>query len=221
MACPGRRGARGDRSGEDMGTVRDKTPPSLPFTFKGVSSARASSPGVAQQQAGSGVTAQAIFREHAAFVLRVVRRLGVAPRDVEDVAQEVFVIVHRKLDTFTGESSVRTWLFGIASRVASDHRRRAYVRRENLEAEPPSASFDAPQSQELHDRELRKNLDHALDELDDAKRAVFVLYEMEGVPMAEIAESMNCPLPTAYSRLREARERIRSHFARVYREGEQ
>lgn len=199
-----------------MGIVRDKTPASLPFTFKGVSSARASSPGAAQHQAGSGVTAQAIFREHAAFVLRVVRRLGIAPRDVEDVAQEVFVVVHRKLDTFTGESSVRTWLFGIASRVASDHRRRAYVQRESLEAEPPSASLEAPQTQELHDRELRKNLDHALDTLDDAKRAVFVLYEMEGIPMTEIAESLGCPLPTAYSRLREARERIRGHFSRVY-----
>jgi RNA polymerase sigma-70 factor (ECF subfamily) len=204
-----------------MGIVRDKTPPSLPFTFEGVSSERARSPeAAAKPTAGSALTAQAIFREHAAFVLRVVRRLGVAPRDVEDVAQEVFVVVHRKLDTFTGESSVRTWLFGIASRVASDHRRRAYVQRESLEAEPPSDSFEAPQAQQLHDRELRKNLDRALDELDDAKRAVFVLYEMEGIPMTEIAESQGCPLPTAYSRLREARERIRSHFARVYpREG--
>jgi RNA polymerase sigma-70 factor (ECF subfamily) len=195
-----------------MGTVRNKTSPSLPFTFKGVGSERAESPRVAQP----GVTAQAIFRDHAAFVLRVVRRLGVAPRDVEDVAQEVFVIVHRKLDTFTGESSVRTWLFGIASRVASDHRRRAYVQRESLEAEPPAASLDAPQTRDVHDRELRQTLDRALDALDDAKRAVFVLYEMEGVPMAEIAESLQCPLPTAYSRLREARERIRAEFTRTF-----
>jgi RNA polymerase sigma-70 factor (ECF subfamily) len=190
-----------------MGIVRDKTSAPLPFTFRG-----ASSPSAAR----SGLTAQAIFREHAAFVLRVVRRLGVAPRDVEDVAQEVFVVVHKKLDTFTGESSVRTWLFGIAHRVASDHRRRAYVQRENLEAEPPAVNFDAPQAEDFHQRELRKNLDRALDELDDAKRAVFVLYEMEGIPMTEIAESLGCPLPTAYSRLREARERIRSHFSRIY-----
>jgi RNA polymerase sigma-70 factor (ECF subfamily) len=206
-----------------MGIVRDKTPASLPFTFRGVSSTRASSEfdtraegRVSTSAAQSGLTAQAIFRDHAGFVLRVVRRLGVAPRDVEDVAQEVFVVVHRKLDTFTGESSVRTWLFGIASRVASDHRRRAYVQRENLEAEPPAVNIDAQQAEDFHQRELRKNLDRALDELDEAKRAVFVLYEMEGVPMTEIAESLGCPLPTAYSRLREARERIRSHFARVY-----
>lgn len=195
-----------------MSIVRNKTSVSLPFTFEGVSSERVNPPSAVQ----SGVSAQAIFREHAGFVLRVVRRLGVAPRDVEDVAQEVFVIVHRKVDTFTGESSVRTWLYGITSRVASDYRRRAYVKRESLEAEPPAASFDAPQAQSVHERQLRQNLDTALDQLDDAKRAVFVLYEMEGVPMGEIAESLGCPLPTAYSRLREARERIRQHFARVY-----
>jgi RNA polymerase sigma-70 factor (ECF subfamily) len=206
-----------------MGIVRNKTPASLPFTFEGGETNGSHSQVGARVEtrvpvgaAHGAVTAQAIFREHAAFVLRVVRRLGVAPRDVEDVAQEVFVVVHRKLSTFTGESSVRTWLFGIASRVASDHRRRAYVQRENLEAEPPASSFEAPQTQELHDRELRRNLDRALDELDDAKRAVFVLYEMEGIPMTEIAESLGCPLPTAYSRLREARERIRASFARVY-----
>jgi RNA polymerase sigma-70 factor (ECF subfamily) len=79
---------------------------------------------------------------------------------------------------------------------------------------------EAPQAQQLHDRELRQNLDAALDQLDDAKRAVFVLYEMEGVPMTEIAESLGCPLPTAYSRLREARERVRAHFARIYKVGD-
>jgi RNA polymerase sigma-70 factor, ECF subfamily len=199
-----------------MSTVRDKTSGSLPFTLEEADSRRESAPAAAPQS----VTVQGIFREHAAFVLRVVRRLGVAPRDVEDVSQEVFVIVHRKLNTFSGESSVRTWLFGIASRVASDYRRRAHVRRESLDEELPVMSEDAPQAQELQDRELRKNLDYALDQLDDAKRAVFVLYEMEGVPMTEIAESMGCPLPTAYSRLREARERIRAHFSRVYLRGD-
>jgi RNA polymerase sigma-70 factor (ECF subfamily) len=200
-----------------MSTVRHKTSASLPFTLEGGSSEGELAPAAAAS-CGS-ITAQAIFREHAAFVLRVVRRLGVAPRDVEDVAQEVFVIVHRKLHTFNGESSVRTWLFGIASRVASDHRRRAHVRRESLDGELPQQISEPAQAQAVHDRQLRQALDRALDELDDAKRAVFVLYEMEGVPMTEIAESQGCPLPTAYSRLREARERVRSHFAKTFASG--
>lgn len=199
-----------------MASARDKTSSPFPFTLEGTSSRKEH----ARSKAQEGVTVQAIFREHAAFVLRVVRRLGVAPRDVEDVAQEVFVVVHRKLSTFSGESSMRTWLFGIASRVASDHRRRAHVRREALDEEAPLMVTEATQAEELHERQLRHNLDLALDQLDDAKRAVFVLYEMEGIPMSEIAESLGCPLPTAYSRLREARERIRAHFMGVYRNGE-
>jgi RNA polymerase sigma-70 factor (ECF subfamily) len=202
-----------------MGTVRNKTSASLPFTLEGRSSDRELTPSCSPVASRGSVTAQAIFREHAAFVLRVVRRLGVAPRDVEDVAQEVFVIVHRKLHTFNGESSVRTWLFGIASRVASDHRRRAHVRRECLDDNFPLQVSEPSQAQAVHDRQLRETLDRALDELDEAKRAVFVLYEMEGVPMTEIAESQGCPLPTAYSRLREARERVRAHFAKAYSPG--
>lgn len=163
--------------------------------------------------------ARQVFVEHAAFVLRVVRRLGIAPGDVEDVAQEVFVVVHRKRATFNGNSTVRTWLFGIAMRVASDHRRRAHVRREHVTAEVPDTGIEAEQPAALRQRELSQQLQRALDELDDDKRAVFVLYELEDVPMAEIAQSLGCPLFTAYSRLREARDRVRVHFERQARQG--
>ena len=71
-----------------------------------------------------------IFDEHARYVWRTLRHLGVADADLEDVCQEVFVTVHRKLPEFEGRSKLRTWLYGICLRVASDYRRRAYVRRE-------------------------------------------------------------------------------------------
>lgn len=168
----------------------------------------------------SALDARQVFVDHAAFVLRVVRRMGVAPRDVEDVAQEVFVVVHRKLATFNGQSSVRTWLFGIAMRVASDHRRRAYVRREHTTDTMPTTSVEPDQVEAVRRRQLRAQLDRALDELDDDKRAVFVLFELEGMPMAEVAQSLGCPLFTAYSRLREARERVRACFERDARRGD-
>jgi RNA polymerase sigma-70 factor (ECF subfamily) len=163
--------------------------------------------------APAALDARQVFLEHAGFVLRVVRRLGVAESDAEDVAQEVFLVVHNKLGTFTGESSVRTWLFGIAFRVASDHRRRAYVRRERPTAVLPVQTVEPNQPAQVRRNELLERLDRALDQLDDEKRAVFVLYELEGVPMAEIAQGQGCPLFTAYSRLREARARVRAAFA--------
>jgi RNA polymerase sigma-70 factor (ECF subfamily) len=157
-------------------------------------------------------TAREIFVDHAAFVLRIVRRLGVAPSDVEDVAQEVFVIVHRKIDTYDGSSAVRTWLFGIASRVVSDHRRRAHRRYERLTHDLPVTAMEATQPADARARELRSQLDSALSSLDDAKRAVFVLHDMEEMTMPEVAEAVGCPLNTAYSRLREARQRVRAFF---------
>ena len=70
---------------------------------------------------------EAVYREHYAFVWRSVRRLGVPDRELDDVVQEVFVIVHRRLAEFEGRSMVTTWLFGIAYRVVRDHRRKMLV----------------------------------------------------------------------------------------------
>lgn len=160
-------------------------------------------------------TARQIFVDHAAFVLRIVRRLGVAPADVEDVAQEVFVVVHRRLHTYDGSSTVRTWLFGIASRIVSDHRRRAHRRRELLTDELPAAAVQEVEPADAGAAELRAQLDAALATLDDAKRAVFVLHEMEEMTMPEVAAAVGCPVNTAYSRLREARQRVRAFFERA------
>src|SRR5687768_16217272 len=78
-----------------------------------------------------------IFREYAPFVYRVLRRLGVSEAEVEDVCQEVFIVVHRRLPEFEGRSQLRTWIYAIAVRRASGHARRAYRRYERPAAEPP------------------------------------------------------------------------------------
>lgn len=157
-----------------------------------------------------GLDFATVYREHVAFVWRSLRRMGVSDRDLDDVCQEVFVIVHRKLATYDATSSVRTWLFGVARRVASDHRKRAHVRREQLA--PPSDLDLTPQRAPSEGgpqlRSARAVLDEILDELDEAKRAVFVLFELEEMTMAEVAQAVNCPLQTAYSRLAAARKKI-------------
>lgn len=156
-----------------------------------------------------------IHRDNAAFVWRVLRRLGVPAADAEDVTQEVFVVVHRKLDSFAGRSSMRTWLYGIAYRAASEYRRRGHVRSEVPTESPDAGSTEAPQLESLERKRAREQLDVILSRLDDDKRAVFVFYEIEELAMEEVADIVGCPLQTAYSRLRAAREHVEASARRI------
>jgi RNA polymerase sigma-70 factor (ECF subfamily) len=156
----------------------------------------------------TGVTFERVFAECAPFVWRALRRLGMAEADVEDVCQEVFLVVHRRLATFEGHSSVRTWVYGICLRVASDYRRRPHRVRERALEEAPERSAPAEQHDEIERREALAWLDGVLDELDEPKRAVFVLFEIEQVPMSEVAAAAGCPVQTAYARLYAARKHI-------------
>jgi RNA polymerase sigma-70 factor (ECF subfamily) len=150
-----------------------------------------------------------LFDEHARYIWRSLRHLGVGDADIEDVCQEVFLVAHRKLPEFAGRSALRTWLYGICLRQASDYRRRAYVRRERPTAELPVDSMrPATSSDDPENAESRALLLGLLAQLDDEKREVVVLYELEGFSMREVAEIVGCPLQTAYSRLYAARERL-------------
>jgi RNA polymerase sigma-70 factor, ECF subfamily len=156
-----------------------------------------------------------IYRDHAAFVWRVLRRLGLPPADAEDAAQEVFMVVLKKLDNFAHRSSLRTWLYGIAYRCASEHRRRAHVKSEVPTGEPDPGAADPPQPESVDRKRAREQLDAILARLDGDKRAVFVFYEIEELSMNEVAEIVGCPLQTAYSRLRAAREHVEAAARRL------
>jgi RNA polymerase sigma-70 factor (ECF subfamily) len=160
-------------------------------------------------------TLRRIFDENVAFVWRSLRHLGIGESDIEDVCQEVFIVVHRKFAEFEGRSALRTWLYGICLRVAKDHRRRAYVRREVAVSEPPRSAQSATQEEDYRRVEARRTLGTILDRLDEDKRAVFVLYEIEGLSMKEVAETMDCPLQTAYSRLHAARRVVVEELKRL------
>lgn len=147
----------------------------------------------------------AVFSEHAPFVLRVLRHLGVPGADLQDQAQEVFLAVFKGLSSFEGRSTLRTWVYGICVRIASNHRRRAYVRRERSVPEPPEQALEPDQARALEQGQGSAALQRLLDSLDADKREVFVLYELEELPMREVAEACGCPLQTAYSRLHAAR----------------
>jgi RNA polymerase sigma-70 factor (ECF subfamily) len=159
-----------------------------------------------------------VYDEHFHFVWRTLRQFGVQEKDTPDAVQEVFVVVHRKLPTFEGRSKLRTWLFGICVRVASDRRRLAHVRREvpdeaTLEAHADEAAGPA---QHLERRQAFALLEAALAALPDEQRAVFILFELHEVNCEEIAEALTLPLGTVYSRLRLAREAFRKALTRLH-----
>lgn len=155
-----------------------------------------------------------VFRTYSTFVWRVLLRLGVAESDVDDVAQEVFLGIHRNLSRFEGRCSLRTWVYGICHRRAVDYRRRASVRPELYSDDPPEQGVAADQEQGFALSQARQQLARVLDGLDEEKRTVFVLFDIEGVPMDEVAEIVGCPLQTAYSRLYAARRKVEATLAR-------
>jgi RNA polymerase sigma-70 factor (ECF subfamily) len=149
---------------------------------------------------------EGLYRAHYDFVWRTLRRMGVSERDVMDSLQKVFMIAHRRLADFDGRSSLKTWLCGIALRVASDYRRSALSRREVLMAEAPvSAIREADQLRRLEAQERLALLDAVLAELPVEQRTVFVLFELEELPGEDIAELLELPEGTVRSRLRLAR----------------
>lgn len=155
---------------------------------------------------GGGVSFELVYNDYFDFVWRSLRRLGVPEASADDALQDVFVVVHRRLGEFGGRSSLKTWLFGIAMRVTSDHRRR--VRRKGGHEPLDEAVADpAPSPQEkAANAEMLSLLDRALDALDDDRRAIFVLAELEQMSAPEIAEALGVKLNTVYSRLRLARQ---------------
>ena len=168
------------------------------------------------------LTLSEVYETHFDFVWRSARRLGVLSLHVDDVVQEVFLVVHRRLSEFEGRSSLKTWLFAITRRIVRDHRRSA--RRKPAEPlgaiEPIDASAPGADAQLAHDQEAR--LLHAmLDELDEDKREVFVLAELEQMSGPEIAEALDVNLNTVYARLRAARtafeQAVGRHQARARR----
>jgi RNA polymerase sigma-70 factor (ECF subfamily) len=175
----------------------------------------------AKQTAGAEerLSVTRVHERHGEFVWRTLHRMGVRPPHVEDVYQEVFLVVHRRLRTFTGQSAITTWLFEICFKVAAGYRRKAHFRREELvpdwsAMESLSSPEPSPERQLVTTRQA-KQLERILDALPLEYRVVFVMFELEGLSSEEIAESLGAPLGTVYSRLYRARKRFARALARL------
>lgn len=159
---------------------------------------------------------RALLEAHYDLVWRSLRRFGVPSGDVDDAAQQVFMVAARRLDLIV-PGAERSFLIGTAMRVASDARRAAKRRPEVQEDAPLNERRDSsPGPDELIDRSrARAVLDRVLDALPLELRAVFVLFELEELPTAEIATLLGLPIGTVASRLRRAREEFHRLAART------
>jgi RNA polymerase sigma-70 factor (ECF subfamily) len=158
----------------------------------------------------------AVYDEHFAFVWRNVLNRGVPSSAVDDVVQEVFVVVHRKLPGFEGRSSMRTWLAGIVRRVVADHVRKkgnAPVGDEPLENDSPSSARGP--AEELDAKAAARVLDDLLARMPEAQREVFILHEVEEMTGREIAEAVGANENTVHTRLRAARRIFEDGLARL------
>ncbi|HSC86383.1 MAG TPA: sigma-70 family RNA polymerase sigma factor [Polyangiaceae bacterium] len=168
----------------------------------------------------SGLDFATVYRENFPFVWRMARRLGVAEHALDDVCQDVFVVIHRRLADFEGRSSLRSWIFGILHNVALVHRRK--LRRkspEMLEREAPLepdllGSHDNDPGERAAWSEQARVANAILNEIAEDKRTVLVLVELEGMSTPEVAEALGINVNTASARLRAARKEFAAWVVR-------
>jgi len=157
-----------------------------------------------------------VYDTYFPYVWRSVQRLGVQSASTDDVVQEVFMVVHRRLPEFEGRSTLKTWLYGIALRVARAHRLRSHRSNEmqSLDAEQLRAPDATRPDEQAQSAQAARVVDALLRGLDDDQREVFVLAELEQLSIPEIAEALEVKLNTVYSRLRLARAAFAAAAAR-------
>ncbi len=147
-----------------------------------------------------------IYRDHFNFVWRSLRRLGVLPHALDDAAQEVFLVVHRRFTELTLDETPRACLFAIAQRVASDQRRWQRRKGHTLPlSEEPADAARSPLEQAM--QQAASDLVLAfLEQLDEARRVAFILSELEQMTAPEIAQAASANVNTVYYRIASARK---------------
>jgi RNA polymerase sigma-70 factor (ECF subfamily) len=144
-----------------------------------------------------------VYATHVVFVWRVLRTFGLTEAQLEDAVQDVFLVVHRRLPEWEGRAAMTTWLFAIARRVASAHRRRAAGARTEELVDEHAGRDDTFAA--MSRAQAAATVFGILQQLDEDKRIVFALVELEQLSVPEVARMLDLNLNTAYSRLRLAR----------------
>ncbi len=155
------------------------------------------------------------FQQELAYVHRSFRRLGTAPSEVEDLAQDLFLALRRSWSEYDPNRPLRPYLFGFAFRIAAAHHRKR-----NREVAFGIVEMDdgGPGPEEtLETKQARALVLAALDRIPLPRRAVLVMHELDDVPVSEVAAVLQIPLFTVYSRLRKARRELQAGMRRLRR----
>jgi RNA polymerase sigma-70 factor (ECF subfamily) len=158
-----------------------------------------------------------VYRQYFDFVWSSVRRLGVEPEAVDDLVQDVFIVIYSKLDTLEKPEALRSWIYGVVRRSVSTHRRAKRIRGGAAMAVGFSTEAVSHAPTPLEQTETHAELQllaSLLAELDEPKREIFSLVELQELTVPEAAEALELPLNTAYSRLRLARQAFEAALAR-------
>lgn len=162
------------------------------------------------------MTLERLYASELTYVYSFLHRLGARPAEVEDLAHDVFVTAMKRWSTFDASRPVRPWLLGIAFRTFSDARRKFSSHREIGSDDVPEVATETLGGDvHVEQRERRELIEEALRSLEPERRAVFVMYELENVSVADISDVMGTPVPTTYSRLRLAREEFTASVRRI------
>ena len=165
---------------------------------------------------------QEAYRDHAQSAARWARQLGGSDIDVEDVVQEVFLVVSRRLSSFRGEARFSSWLFEITRKTVANHRRRQRWRfwRVGNDASLASTPSQLPDpADELERRQAVAFFYRALDQLPEKYRTLLVLYEIEGLSTQAIADLRELNLSTVKVQLARARTRFLKHYQELKKRG--
>ena len=155
-----------------------------------------------------------IYREHADFVWRVLHGLGVPDAHRDDAFHEVFMVVHRRLADYDGRASMSTWLFGITRNVVLHHRRSQARHLRRVKVAPEPLAGPGPDELIAH-AEARALIERFLETLSEDHRVAFVLAEIEGLKVPEMAEQLGANLNTLYSRIHTARKQFHQFLAQA------
>jgi RNA polymerase sigma-70 factor (ECF subfamily) len=162
------------------------------------------------------------YRAHAQDAARWARNLGGTSVDVEDVVQEVFLVVSRRLDSFRGDARFSTWLFEITRKVVANHRRRHRWRFWRTGENEKLAKLPSPVRDPLAELERQQAAAlfyRTLDKLPEKYRTVLVLFEVEGLSTHDIAELCHLRWPTVKVQLHRARELFLQHHEQLTKKG--